>query len=505
MDNQHVRSALVAAVLVLLVAPVAGARDTAVNRPLLGMRGDAARFKAQTGQDSVVRHAFVGWEQGQAWGSPFRELFRTLTPIPMIHIGTAAKPPGQREAITPLAIAQGKGDAYLEAMRAAITEWGRLIYVRPMAEMNHPVNLYSYFRKRDAAHAPSAYRAAFCRIYRILHKGNPTSRLIVIWNPLAGLDRGAGPPAQEFYPGDGCVDWVGNDIFASQVGVASWAANDRLYSAHPRKPYSFPEWGLEGVDDPGFVEKLCQFAKTHPRVKLLAYFESKPGSRYDLGDKPKSRDAYRKCVTPIGAPASPLPQLPGTAVIKPLPAGQLRLTADPATGAAPLDVTFTLESGIDKVARWQLVFGDGELAQGNGEPPSTVDHAYAKDGVYNATLIVFQAPPFTGTAIRFLTSAKVEVGDEPGTLLALRPTPSSGKAPLAVSFRVIANPPSPIVRWQLLYGDGQQREGTGKPPGFLGYTYKAKGAYRAVLIVYLGPPFTGTVVRFLTFADVRVS
>ena len=61
------------------------------------------------------------------------------------------------------------------------------------------------------------------------------------------------------------------------------------------------------------------------------------------------------------------------------------------------------------------------------------------------------------------------------------------------------------MRWQLLYGDGNQREGTGKPPTFLGYTYKTKGAFRAVLIVYLGPPYTGTVVRFLTSADVRVS
>jgi hypothetical protein len=298
---------------------------------------------------------------------------------------------------------------------------------------------------------------------------------------------------------------VGNNMFSSSVRGGSFAANERFYNAHPRKPFAIPEWGLEGVDDPSFVERMCQFVKTHGRLKLLAYYESKAGSRYDLGSKPKSSAAYRQCLTPLGAPPSPRGALPGPATIKPLPAGQLRLTADPATGAAPLTVMFTLESAIDKVARWQVVFGDGQLAQGSGEPPATVDHTYAADGVYNATLIVYQAPPFTGTAIRFLTSARVEVGDEPGTLLALRPAPASGKAPLAVSFRVIANTPSPIVRWQLLYGDGQQREGTGKPPGFLGYTYKAKGAYRAVLIVYLAPPFTGTAVRFLTFADVRAT
>ncbi len=291
------------------------------------MRGDPARFQAQTGQDSVVKHAFLGWDQGAGWGSPFGVLFEDLSPVPLIHLGTAARPPGRREAITPLAIARGQGDDYLVALNKAINEWGRLIYVRPMAEMNHPASLYSYERKRDAAHSPEAYKRAFCRIFLILHGGRasaidgrlrslglppvsmdlPVNRypnvLRVIWNPLAGLESSTpGPPAQRYYPGDGCTDMIGNDIFASQVGVASWAANERLYDAHPGKPYSFPEWGLEGVDDPGFIRQMCDFVRTHGRVQMLAYFESKAGSTYDLGDKPRSRDAYRRCLTPMGGP-----------------------------------------------------------------------------------------------------------------------------------------------------------------------------------------------------------
>jgi len=497
------RRGVLAAIAVLLLVPSAGAVDSGTRTVLLGMRGDAARFKAQTGQESVVKHAFLGWEQGLTWGSRFSVLFRSLEPIPMIHIGTGLRNT-RREAITPLAIANGGGDRYLKAMATAITGWGRLVYVRPMAEMNNPATLYSSRRVNDAAHSPAAYRRAFCRIYRILHTGNPTSKLIVIWNPVAGMDSGGGPPAQAWYPGDGCVDWVGNDMFASAVGVASWAANDRLYAAHPSKPYSFPEWGLDRVDDPGFVQKMCDFARTHSRVRMLAYFESKPGSQWDLGDKPRSRTKYRQCLTPMGAPASPGGALPGPATIRPLPAGQLRLTADPAAGAAPLPVSFTLESGIDRVLRWQLVFGDGQLAQGNGEPPAGVDHEYAADGVYTATLIVYQAPPYTPAAIRFLTSTRVEVGDEPGTLLALRAQPASGAAPLKVVFRAVANAPR-IVSWQFLSGDGASRGGDGKPPGFIGHTYARKGAYRAVLIVNLAPQFQGTAARLLTFADVRAS
>lgn len=498
------RRALVVALFLLLVVPTADAVDTgAARQVLLGMRGDPGRFKTQTGQESVVKQAFLGWEQGMTWGSRFSVLFRSLEPIPMIHLGTGRRNT-RTEHITPLDIANGRGDAYLNALRQAITDWGRLIYVRPMAEMNNPAALYSSRRKNDAAHSPAAYKRAFCRIYRILHTGNPTSKLIVIWNPVAGMESGGGAPAQAWYPGNACVDWIGNDMFASSAGVASWAANERLYNAHPSKPYSFPEWGLDRVDDPGFVEKMCAFVRTHGRVRMLAYFESKPGSQWDLGDKPKSRAAYRKCLTPLGAPGSPGGALPGPATIRPLPAGQLRLTPDPATGNAPLAVTFTLESGIDKVLRWQLVFGDGQIAQGEGEPPPTVDHSYARDGVYTATLVVYQAPPFTPAAIRYLTSARVEVGDEPGTLLALRADRASGPAPHKVVFRAVANAPR-IVSWQFLSGDGASRGGQGKPPGFIGHTYARRGSYRAVLIVNLAPQFQGTAARLLTFADVRAT
>lgn len=81
---------------------------------------------------------------------------------------------------------------------------------------------------------------------------------------------------------------------------AERAANDRLYRAHPSKPYAFAEWGLWGIDDPGFVKHMGGWAKTHRRLILLAWFESRPGSIFDLADKPASRAAYRRYITPLG-------------------------------------------------------------------------------------------------------------------------------------------------------------------------------------------------------------
>ena len=65
------------------------------------------------------------------------------------------------------------------------------------------------------------------------------------------------------------------------------------------KPFSIPEAGLTDRDDPDFVKRLCSFVETHPATELFAYYDSKPGSRWDLGSKPQSRVAYRNCMTPL--------------------------------------------------------------------------------------------------------------------------------------------------------------------------------------------------------------
>ena len=504
--------------LLLVLALTAGAsaaqgEPDAVNRPLLGISGQADRFERQTGQDSQVRHIFLGWGQGSSWGSPFAQLFAGLKPIPMIHIGTG-RGRARIEAITPAGIASGRGDAYLVALNQAIAAYGGQVFVRVMAEMNNPRNLYAPTRlngtSKGPSHSAAAYKQAFRRAYLILHGGdvdatlrglgqrpvgkelavNPTSALTVIWNPIAGLDANNPRPAQAFYPGNAYVDMVGNDMFASRAGIASHAANEALYRAHPDKPYALPEWGLS-IDDPGFVTKICTFLKNRPRTKLAAYFAARPSSPYDLGAKAATRSAYRRCITPLGAKAPLIqPGLPTSA--------QLRLTAVPAKGAAPLDVTFEPHANLAKpVLRWELAYGDGKVLERSGPPPDTVTYTYPKDGVYTATLAVYLEPPFVLTAIRNVTQTRVKVGKKADEPLRLAARPRSGKAPFSVSFRASLTVPG--TRWDFMPGDGTSRSGRGMPPRFLGHTYTMSGIYRAVLVVHLGQND-----RLLAYVDVRV-
>jgi hypothetical protein len=308
------------AYVVLLLATAAPA---AAAPPLLGVKGDAPRFGSLTAQQSSVQHAILGWGQGDSWGSSFAALLPTLGPTPMIGLGTGRN---GHEAITPQQIAQGKGDGYLIALGTAIHDFGKRVYVRPFGEMNGHWNFYCAFTRSGAAkpgHETAWFRKAFARVYLIVHGGpasavdarlkrlglpgvgrdlpeNPMPKTRVVWNPQGyGAPDLPGNSAQAYYPGDAYVDVVGNDLYDIR-GKAEWAANEALYRAHTTKPYSFPEWGLWGLDDPVFVKQMADFVKTHRRTELLAYFESAPGSVFDLATKPRSKAAYRALISPLG-------------------------------------------------------------------------------------------------------------------------------------------------------------------------------------------------------------
>lgn len=303
------------AALGIALVLVTGARSQASRGPIqLGVLGGAERFGAQTGQRTTVRHVIMSWTQV---GS-IPQLLRGMAPVPMLGITT------QGAAITPLDIAQGRGDGFLISLNAALAEYGKRAYIRPLPEMNGHWTGYSAFTASGAAkgarYSTAMFRKAFARIYLLVHGGTagqltarlrrlglpgvtrdmPLTEARVVWNPQGyGSPDIPGNTAQAYYPGDRYVDVVANDLY-DQGFKAAWDANERLYAAHPHKPYAIAEWGLWGVDDPAFVERMATFVRTHPRLEFLAYYSGRPGSPWDLATKPRSRAAYRRLITPLG-------------------------------------------------------------------------------------------------------------------------------------------------------------------------------------------------------------
>jgi hypothetical protein len=302
-------AAFLAAAVVLVPAANAGV--------LLGVHGDSARFAVQTGQQSQIHHTFMTYGNG----GPLRQIVSTMGPVPLLALNTPS-------GMTPRAIALGQTDQFLFQLNATVAAWpGDRFYVRPFPEMNaYWVKSSAYNQNgspRGAAYSTEWNRKALARIAVVLRGGThdlmssklaqlglptvsadlpvTTPKLRIVWNPQGfGAPDVPGNAAQAYYPGDAYVDVVGDDLYDIRGHGATWAAAERLYKAHPSKPYAFPEWGLWGFDDPAFVRAMATFVKRHRRVEFIAYFSGSGGSVWDLGTKPASRAAYRSLITPLG-------------------------------------------------------------------------------------------------------------------------------------------------------------------------------------------------------------
>ena len=307
------RLASLACLLVLAWGAAGATGADQVSRTQLGVLGEPTRFAAQTGQRSAIRHSFIGWHQPNT----LPKLLDRLKPLPMVAIKTGG-------VVTPLDIAQGKGDSFLLELNRVLAGFGQLVYVRPMPEMNGHWNEYCAFNRDGSSRGPrfstAAFRGAFARIALLSRGGKagklnaklrklgqpgvaddlPTTNARLVWNP-----QGFGNPdtqansANAYYPGDAYVDVVANDLY-DQGYKAAWDANEALLASHRNKPFGIAEWGLWAIDDPPFVERMAAFVKSHPRIEFLVYFSGRPGSIWDLASKPRSRAAYRRVITPLG-------------------------------------------------------------------------------------------------------------------------------------------------------------------------------------------------------------
>ena len=309
---------------------------------------------------------------------------------------------------------------------------------------------------------------------------NPFPRLRILWSPLAGGNpRVAGNAPAQYYPGQAYVDVEGGDIY--DEGSAPWAELESLASASASRhePFSVPEWGLHGVDDPAFVQHMCSFLSSHRHDRGLRLLREP--ARAPSTTSARSRRAGRRTRAASSRWGAPSPSWAAGA------AGGLvglSLVPTPDSGDPPLAVKLGITAKLSTpIQHWELLFGDGSWKVSNGVPPASVSHTYTKPGVYEPVLAVFDAPPFDLTDARFVTSATVTVGTGSAPPLSFVPTPTSGPPPLKVSFKTDLALPAAPTTWTLVYGDGNTRDGTGVPPHFMGHTYESAGTFQVLFVL----------------------
>jgi len=260
--------------------------------------GDPADFGHFS--SAVHKHPAV-MESFRTWGSDFPDSIRrwqTARTRPMIHISTADNNDGH-ELITPAQIAAGQGDRYLVRLNKLFYEKEMRAYVRPLGEPNRCLNVWAAYdcagASRGPEHSPTAFKRAFRRIYVIVHGGGkrakinrrlaeaglppltvnigalPKAPVAIVWSPLpSGSPTVPQNRPKHFYPGSRWVDWVGTDFYAA---YPEWKSLTGLYRRFSGKPFAIPEWGVESGDDPTFVSKLFAWVRSHPRCKMMVYYQ----------------------------------------------------------------------------------------------------------------------------------------------------------------------------------------------------------------------------------------
>ena len=103
------------------------------------------------------------------------------------------------------------------------------------------------------------------------------------------------------YPGDAYVDYVGTDDYDGPVTswtqglneVAGLASTASFAQAHG-KEMSIPEWGLDGTDDPAFINNMHSFiADAANHVVYTSYFSYAGVVDSDITQFPDSETAFR--------------------------------------------------------------------------------------------------------------------------------------------------------------------------------------------------------------------
>jgi hypothetical protein len=275
-------------------------------------------FQRMVGKHPPVFEIYMTWNTPTGWLASPDPGFRSRLGL-CISTASSYGGPG---VITPLQIAQGRSDRFLVALGRNLARSGRIVYVRLLGEMNGYWNAYAAFNAdgsfRGAQNSPHAYVEAWRRSVLILRGGSvrridrrlralgmppirarlrgartlPRPRVAFLWVPQdAGSPEIAANSPSVFWPGAQYVDWVGTDFYAS---YPNFDLLSEFYARFAGKPFVLSEWALYGRDDPWFVRALFAWAATHPRLRMLNYYQGfTPSSKANLAHYPASRAALR--------------------------------------------------------------------------------------------------------------------------------------------------------------------------------------------------------------------
>ena len=145
---------------------------------------------------------------------------------------------------------------------------------------------------------PAQYVTAFDDIVTAM-RSVPGQHFLFDWCAAAGAVPTNGSYAAS-YPGDQFVDYIGTDVYDNPT--VSWSdglnavgglTSTALFAAQHGKYVSIPEWGLDGYDDPTFINLMHSFIENPAdNVAYSSYFSDNAAVDSSITKFPNSAAAF---------------------------------------------------------------------------------------------------------------------------------------------------------------------------------------------------------------------
>ncbi len=195
-----------------------------------------------------------------------------------LMLGVGALTPGEATSIGVSLVAAGQSNAI----------------IRIMWEQNQDVGGW-FSNWNQLAMSPSQYIATFQDIVTTM-RAVPGEKFRFMWNPNGGTgNEASGRTWEDTWPGSSYVNYVGVD----QYDYSGYAANIQAVVAFAQSqglPAAIPEWGLDGSDDPSYINGVASLVGNPSNdIAMQAYFSYDGGSsgiNSDITEFPKSEAAF---------------------------------------------------------------------------------------------------------------------------------------------------------------------------------------------------------------------
>src|SRR3954447_459526 len=238
----------------------------------VAMGYDLSDFVHRTGHKPAVWEQFISWKHSYRWAIQLAEQQGTRL---MLALSTA---PGQDRAgtISPGAIAAGRGDRWLLALKRDLADVGGPVYLRFLGEMNNCHNAYAPMACSGASRGPAYSAGAFVAAWRHVARIMRGADVAMVWTPMTGgSPMVASLDPARFWPGGRWTDWVGTSFYSKFPRFDWLSGYYARFAARYRKPFMFAEWALWENGDPGFVRSVLRWTRTHRRTRMLVYNQGK--------------------------------------------------------------------------------------------------------------------------------------------------------------------------------------------------------------------------------------